>query len=117
MPDRAFDAFLNAPSGLLDSPHGDAVRAAYRLGGMRGYWRQRLAMLQRQSKEHYVSPYAFAVSDARMGEGDKAMESLEKAFNERYPSIVFVQIEPVFDKLRSDPRFADLVRRINAFQR
>jgi tetratricopeptide (TPR) repeat protein len=114
MSDQAFDAFLNAPPGLLDSPHGVAVRAAYRLSGMKGYWRQRLAMLERQSKEHYVSPYAFAVSYARMGEGDRALENLEKAFNERYPSMVFVQIEPVFDSLRSDPRFADLLHRISS---
>jgi hypothetical protein len=45
------------------------------------------------------------------------LEYLEKAFDERYPSMVFVQIEPVFDGLRSDRRFADLLRRVTAFQR
>jgi tetratricopeptide (TPR) repeat protein len=110
--DPAFDAFLKATPGPADSPQGVAMRAAYRVSGIKGYWRQRLAMLERQSKKQYVSPFTFAVSYARMGEKDRALEDLGKAVDERYPSMVFVPIEPTFDGLRSDPRFADLLRRI-----
>ena len=115
--DRAFDDFLKAPPGPLDRAQTAATRAAYRTSGMKGYWRERLVILKRQSEKQYVSPWSFAVSYARMEERDRALEHLEKAFDERYPSMVFVQIEPVFDGLRSDPRFADLLRRISAFQR
>jgi TolB-like protein/DNA-binding winged helix-turn-helix (wHTH) protein/Tfp pilus assembly protein PilF len=111
--DQAFDAFLRSTPGPSDSPQGTATRAAYRVSGIKGYWRERLAMLERQSKKQYISPFTFAVSYARMGERDSALENLEKAFDERYPSMVFVQIEPVFDSLRSDPRFADLLHRIS----
>jgi tetratricopeptide (TPR) repeat protein len=109
--DQAFDAFLKATPGPADSAQGAATRAAYRVSGIKGYWRERLAMLERQSKKQYVSPFTFAVAYARMGERDRALENLEKALDDRYPSMVFVQIEPVFDSLRSDPRFADLLQR------
>jgi TolB-like protein/DNA-binding winged helix-turn-helix (wHTH) protein/Tfp pilus assembly protein PilF len=111
--DQAFDAFLKATPGPADSPQGVATRAAYRVSGIKGYWQQRLAMLTRQSQKQYVSPFTFAVSYARMGEKDSALENLGKAVDERYPSMVFVPIEPIFDGLRSDPRFADLLRRIS----
>jgi TolB-like protein/DNA-binding winged helix-turn-helix (wHTH) protein/Tfp pilus assembly protein PilF len=114
--DQAFGAFLKATPGLSDSTQGAATSPTSRVSDLKDYWRSRIAMLQRQSKKHYVSPYTFAVSYARLGNGDRALDNLEKAFDERYPSIVFVQIEPVFDSLRSDPRFADLLRRISAFQ-
>jgi TolB-like protein/DNA-binding winged helix-turn-helix (wHTH) protein/Tfp pilus assembly protein PilF len=111
--DQAFDAFLKATPGPSDSPQGAATRAAYRASGIKGYWRERLAMLDRQSKKQYISPFTFAVSYAQVGERDRALENLEKAFDERYPSMVFVPIEPVFASLRSDPRFAGLLHRIS----
>jgi TolB-like protein/Flp pilus assembly protein TadD len=116
MLDEALDAFLKAPPGPAKPSQDSAIRAAYRLSGIRVYWRERLTMLKRQSTEHYVSPWTFAVSYARMGEKDRAMQNLEKALDERYPSMVFIEIEPVFDSLRSDPRFADLQQRVSSSQ-
>jgi TolB-like protein/DNA-binding winged helix-turn-helix (wHTH) protein/tetratricopeptide (TPR) repeat protein len=112
--DQAFDAFLKATPGPSDSVQGKATRAAYRNSGIKGYWRERLALLDRQSKTQYISPFTFAVSYARMGDSERAVENLEKAFAERYPSMVFVSIEPVFDNLHSDRRFQQLVKRIAA---
>jgi len=37
---------------------------------------------------------------------------LEKAYDERHPYLAFLKVEPVFDILRSDHRFVDLLRRI-----
>jgi hypothetical protein len=82
------------------------------VSGINGYWRERLSLLERQSKEHYVSPFTFAVPYARMGEADRALENLGKALDERYPSMVFLQVEPVFDSLRDDPRFEELMQRV-----
>jgi len=112
MYDQAFDAFLRAIPGPPDSPQGAAIRAAYRDSGINGYWKERIAMLERQSKVRYVSPYTFAVSYAVMGEKEKALEDLRQAYEERYPSMVFVKIEPVFDNLREDSRYEELLHRI-----
>jgi tetratricopeptide (TPR) repeat protein len=110
--DQAFEAFLKAPPGFSNSPPDASIRAAYRVSGIRGYWRERLSSLGRQSQEHYVSPFTLAVPYARLGEVDRALENLGRALDERYPSMVFLQVEPVFDSLRSDPRFEELLERV-----
>jgi len=48
----------------------------------------------------------------RRGEKDRAFESLEKAYRDRAAELVDLRVEPVFDFLRSDPRYADLARKI-----
>jgi serine/threonine-protein kinase len=48
-----------------------------------------------------------------LGDKDRAFEWLEKAYAERFPPIISLTTEPIFDDLRSDPRFGDLAKRIN----
>jgi serine/threonine protein kinase/tetratricopeptide (TPR) repeat protein len=47
------------------------------------------------------------------GEYDEAMDWLEKAFEFHDPNLPYISIEPIYDPLRSDPRFQDLLRRMN----
>jgi hypothetical protein len=47
-----------------------------------------------------------------LGEKDQAMTWLEKAIEERDPWLTGLKVEPMFDCLRSDPRFLDLVHRV-----
>jgi hypothetical protein len=56
-------------------------------------------------------PYEAAADYAMLGEKDAALAALEKAFVSR-EGIVDIYVNPRFDNLRSDPRFADLLRRI-----
>lgn len=58
--------------------------------------------------------YLSASNYAMLGEKDAAFAALEKAFDQRV--VVDINIDPRFDKLRSDPRFADLLRRIGLLQ-
>lgn len=48
-----------------------------------------------------------------LGDRDRAFEWLEKAYEERAWQLGFLNVEPIFDPLREDPRFTDLVRRVN----
>lgn len=71
-----------------------------------------LSQLQ-ASTEKYVSPHSVAFIYASLGELDQAFSWQEKAYEERDASLVWVQVAAESDALRSDIRFADLVRRMN----
>ena len=65
------------------------------------------------SKTHYVPPYHFAVVYNGLGERDKALDYLEKAFTEKNVLMVFLKVEPTWNNLRDEPRFVDLMRHMN----
>ena len=59
------------------------------------------------------TPFAVATFYAGLGDKDKALAWLERAFDEHGYSLLRLKVDPFFDSLRSDPRFQDLVRRMN----
>ena len=61
----------------------------------------------------YVSPYYVAEIYTGLGDKDAAIEWLGKALDERSTWVVFLGVDPRFDPLRSDPRFAALLKRLN----
>jgi TolB-like protein/Tfp pilus assembly protein PilF len=71
-----------------------------------------LEQLEATSKERYTPALSFAVVYAGLGEKDQAFAWLEKAYGERTSRLGYLKVEPLWDPLRPDPRFADLVRRI-----
>jgi len=71
-----------------------------------------LEKLEATSKERYTPAFSFAVVYAGLGEKDQAFAWLEKAHGERTSRLGYLKVEPLWDPLRPDPRFADLVRRI-----
>ena len=86
---------------------------AYAAIGQRANAEKILRELLANSKTRYVSPYMIATIYAGLGDKDRAFEFLEKAYNERSSDIpYFIKADLRIDNLRSDPRFADLLRRI-----
>jgi len=85
---------------------------AYAVAGKRDEALKILDELQRSGAQKYVSPFFVALIYAGLGEKDQAFAWLEKAYEERHPYLILVKVEPVFRSLHSDPRFADLTRRI-----
>ncbi|MBZ5537091.1 MAG: protein kinase [Acidobacteriia bacterium] len=85
---------------------------AYALSGMRSEAEQVLEELKQRSTRSYVSPYSIAIIYAGLGEKDEAFLWLEKAFEERPFYLVWLEVDPNLDNLRSDPRFAALKRRV-----
>lgn len=65
------------------------------------------------SKKRHISPYAIALIYAGLGEKDRAFAWLERAYAERSNWLVGLKVDPRVDNLRSDPRFAELLRRMN----
>jgi hypothetical protein len=68
--------------------------------------------LKLQSKRKYIAPSVFASLYGALGESDQAFAWLDKAYEERDNAMVLLKVEPMFDPLRSDPRFTDLLRRV-----
>jgi tetratricopeptide (TPR) repeat protein len=74
--------------------------------------RKRLRELEEQSEVRYVSPVAQALIRVGLGEKDEALEALERAYQVRAVLLTSIRMDPRYRPLRSDPRFADLLRRI-----
>jgi eukaryotic-like serine/threonine-protein kinase len=84
---------------------------AYALAGRRAEAQKVLDQLEEFSKHKYVAAGRMALICVGLGEKDKAFEWLEKAYEEH--SMITIKVHPAFDPLRSDPRFANLLRRMN----
>jgi tetratricopeptide (TPR) repeat protein len=80
--------------------------------GAEAYWRWQLDYERERAKREHVEPAQFAIIYAHLGEKDEAFEWLEKAFEER-ADLRGLKESPDFDPLRDDPRFQDLLRRMN----
>ncbi|HYK88485.1 MAG TPA: hypothetical protein VE398_06930, partial [Acidobacteriota bacterium] len=70
-----------------------------------------LRKLENSPHQAYVSPTLAAVVYAGLGEKDRALAALGKAVLERDTRLVIIKVDPVFDSLRSDPRFSEVLRR------
>ena len=90
-----------------------ALANAYAQSGNKAESERLLADLSQESRTHYVSPYYFALVYVGLGESDKAIDQLEKAFADRSNGLVFLKVEPELDSLRSDPRFLALQQRLH----
>ena len=73
---------------------------------------QILDELTNLSKEKYVAPYFLAGIHVGLGQDDRAIECLEKAYAERSHWLIYLHIDPGMDALRYHPRFKDLLRRV-----
>lgn len=85
---------------------------AYAVSGRAPDARQILTEMEERSRDAYVPAYFFAVVEAGLGERERALDWLDKAYEERSSIIAYVQVDPRLDSLRGDPRFQALVRRL-----
>ncbi|HEX8370270.1 MAG TPA: winged helix-turn-helix domain-containing protein [Pyrinomonadaceae bacterium] len=69
--------------------------------------------LLKLSTAKYVPPYNFALVYNALGESGKALDYLEKSFAEKDVRMTFLKVEPKWNNLRREPRFVDLMRRMN----
>jgi len=97
-----------------DSDPTASLAHAYATTGNKEKAQKILHEWMRQSETSYVSPYMIATIYASLGEKDRAFKYLEKAYQERSSDLpYFLKADLRMDSLRSDPRFQDLMRRMN----
>jgi DNA-binding winged helix-turn-helix (wHTH) protein/TolB-like protein/Tfp pilus assembly protein PilF len=114
--EKALQAYLNSPLFSRRTPEETAsLRAAYRRAGWKGLWTRMIEIQKEIAVTHpdqALIPVNFADFYARIGEKEKAFEYLEKAYEER-SAFVYLKVDPLLDGLRGDPRYRDLLRRVN----
>ncbi|MHB1867735.1 MAG: adenylate/guanylate cyclase domain-containing protein [Nitrososphaerales archaeon] len=64
------------------------------------------------SKTQFVSPFNMAVAYAGLGEKDGTLEWLEKSFDQRAGGLFKINVDPMFDNIRNEDRFQEIVRKI-----
>lgn len=111
--DEALAAFHKAKAISEDAPSDLAMLgAACATAGRIEEAKQMLSELDALSRRSYVPHYGLALLHAALGDHDRAFAQLENAREERSGYMVLVNVEPMLDALRDDPRFGELVRRI-----
>jgi len=95
------------------NPGGLRLARAYALSGKRGEALKILGRVKEQSSQPGFDFSGVASVYLALGEKQKALDWLEKAYEERDPYAPFWNVNPRLDPLRSEPRFQDLLRRMN----
>ena len=90
-----------------------ALGHGYAILGKRNEAIGMLNKLNELSKEKYVSSYDIAAIYSALGEKERAFAYLENAYDERSGYLAYIKVDPRVDSLRSDPRFASLLRKMN----
>ena len=109
-------AITEGEKGVKLSGGSPLMRAALaHTFGAAGRTKEALQMLDdltELAKQKYVAPYFFAGIHIGLGENDRAMEYLEKSYEEHSHWLIYLHIDPSMDGLRDNPRFQDLLRRV-----
>ena len=106
--EEAIAAYLKAMSGLPDE--AARLRTAYQRHGLPAFWEEDLQWRKRENKP--LDPVVEAMTYSHTGDKDKALERLNLAYQQHSDGLQFLKVEPVYDGVRDDPRFKDLVARL-----
>ena len=85
----------------------------YARNGQRDKALETLKELDRLAEHRFVTPFCQALVYLGLRENNKAMDWLEKAYEERSVWMGWLKVEPIYDPLRSDPRFQALYKKMN----
>lgn len=103
---RARELWSISPERLVE------LRKAYESGGLHGHFREILRFQKRLAQHSRVDPGFLAELSVRSGENEQAIEYLQQAYQQHLGELTYINQKPLFDPLRSDPRFQALVRRV-----
>ncbi len=100
-----------------DVPSTWAIEAyVYGRSGQQVKARRALERWQQLNRRRQMDPAAIALAYVGMGNKDEAFAWLQRAYSERSNALTALNVDPIYDPLRSDPRFQDLLRRVGLAQ-
>lgn len=110
---KAIAHLKSARTGTGEMPLMDAALGlAYAVSGKKAETMKLAEAFKSAARKRYIPPTYFGMLFAGLGDKDKALVWLEKAFEERADGLTWLNVEPMLDEVRSDPRFQDLIHRI-----
>jgi serine/threonine protein kinase/Flp pilus assembly protein TadD len=95
-----------------DSETMSAMAYVYAAAGRMDEARKVFEQIKEIAREGYVSPYSLARVHIGLGQIDEAFAELEATYKERHGILTYLKVEPMFDRIRDDARFIDLLRRL-----
>jgi hypothetical protein len=107
-----FKTYARLSGDKDSSAFASALEEGYQSGGWKGACRKNIEISVAQRKTGYGSPYNIALLYADLADKEHAFEWLNIAYLERDSNLLGLKTDFLADSLRSDPRYADLVRRI-----
>ena len=110
---EAFEVWKASYAARGDKEAEEALARGFKENGYRGALRRAAETLAARSQTTYVSPWQIGTLYTRAGENDKALEWLEKAYQTHDQNMPYLGVDPIFDGLRKDPRYQDLLGRMN----
>lgn len=110
--DKAIAIFKKLSAANHSSVFLAALGHAYALAGKNREARRVLNLLNKQSKDQYVSAYGKAVIHLALGDRNQSFSCLERAYQQRCEMMTWLKVDPAFDSIRTDLRFTSLLRRL-----
>ena len=104
--------YCRLSSDLHESEFAAALEQGFRAGGWHGALTKGTEVRQGQRKNGYGSAYDIALLYADLGSKDEAFKWLDTAYRERDFNLISLETDFLLDPIRSDPRFAELVRKV-----
>jgi tetratricopeptide (TPR) repeat protein len=104
--------FGQLSSDRKESEFASSLEQGFRSAGWRGALTKGIAIRLTQRKREYISAYNIAALYSNLGDKDQAFLWLNTAYQERNPDMEGLKTDFLLDPLRSDPRFAELVRKV-----
>jgi serine/threonine-protein kinase len=95
-----------------DPERAGAWAQGYAAAGYRGAVQRDIGILKERLKQRYVPPFEVAEDYLRLGDNDQALAWLEKTYQEHSGLLTYLKADPLWDPIRTDPRFQDLLRRV-----
>ncbi|PYL89134.1 MAG: hypothetical protein DMF16_07040, partial [Verrucomicrobia bacterium] len=88
------------------------VGYAYAISGDRPKAEQMLRELEEMAKRQYVNSSAFAAIYLGLGEKEKALDWLDKAYGNQESACWLLKVDPIYDSVRKEPRFQAILKKI-----
>jgi hypothetical protein len=78
---------------------------------MQGYWRKSIELMSKAVPEKPALAFPLATLCLKAGEKERALAWLEQVRRQRQPGLIYLNVDPLYDSLRVEPRFVALLQR------